>query len=178
MILKESLIEIREITAGKIDITDPCYSEDASLRINNIALPAGKYKLICFKGWEYEQNELDKLAEMGITATKESEPEDLRHRIFSIMMKKPSCKNASFSSKRWEQIGQIGVDSGMAGFFWNLNGFADDDEYFDFIAELDDNDGVMVSDRGFYCSSGYGDGIYDVFAIKQNNEIIALRIDF
>lgn len=174
MILKESLIEIREITAGKIDITDPCYSRDDSFRINDVALSAGKYKLICFKGWEYEQ---DELAEMGITAT-ESELNDLRHRIFSIMMKKPSCKNASFSSKRWEQIGQIGVDSGMAGFFWGLDGFADDDEYFDFIAELDDNDGIMVSDRGFYCSSGYGDGIYDVFAIKQNNGIIALRIDF
>lgn len=174
MILKENLIETREIPAEKIDITDPCYSRDSSLRINDVTLPAGKYKLICFKGWGYEQNELD---ELGITPT-ESELNDLRHRVFSIMIKKSGCRNASFNSKHWESIGQIGVDSGIAGFFWNLNGFADDDEYFDFIAELDDNDGIMVNDRGFYCSSGYGDGIYEVFAIKQNDEIIALRIDF
>lgn len=174
MILKENLIEIKDIITGEVDITDPCCTGNSSFRINNVPLPAGKYELICYKGWEYEQEELD---ELGGKVTK-NELKDLRSRILSIMIKKQSGRNIPLSSKRWKKIGEIGVDSGIAGFFWETNHFNDDDEYYSFTAELDDNGGFIVNERCFCCSSGYGDGIYEVFAIKKNNEIIALRIDF
>ena len=35
-----------------------------------------------------------------------------------------------------------------------------------------------ITEDGFYSSSGYGDGVYGVFAYKQNGEITALEIRF
>ena len=172
MILREELIEIKEIVTGKVDITDPSYTGDSSFRISDILLPAGKYELICYKGWDFEPGEADLVKGTGIDHLK-----DLRRRVFALVVKKQSNRNIPLSSKRWKKIGQIGVDSSIAGIFWNPYEFADDDAWFDFCDELNGND-VIADDCGFYCNSGYGDGIYDVFAIKKNDDIIALRIDF
>jgi hypothetical protein len=79
-------------------------------------------------------------------------------------------------SKDMEEIGSIGVDAGLAGFFHNKPDY-DDDTWSTFCERVRDGD-VWLIDGGFYSSTGYGDGCYGVFSHKQDGEIVALEIRF
>ena len=78
--------------------------------------------------------------------------------------------------KQMEYIGEIGVDAGLAGFFMNKPNY-NDDEWNDFCNSIRKGN-AWIKDEGFFSSSGYGDGMYPVYAYKYNGEIIALEIRF
>lgn len=149
-IIKKSVGTV-DINYDKLDITDPCYDKDTWCRINDIQVKPGKYSC---KYWESIDDKRPMIAVLMQL-----------HRSFDI------------NSKKWQNIGSIGVDSGLAGFFWNKSDF-NNDEWQDFCNKLKNKTVWLDPNMGFWTSSGYGDGVYDVYAIKENNEIIALKIEF
>lgn len=183
MILQAKNIGNIELSNGKVDITDPCYSKTARMRINNVAVRPGRYSLRYYVGKELEQEDIAETKELanqyGLDVEKsiESEKEEIKNRCFAIEMHCPGYKFTQ-NSPEWKEIGEIGVDAGLAGFFWNKPDFSDD-EWDAFCDKLDD-DKVAYLDKnmGFWCCSGYGDGIYKVYAVKDKGEIVALKICF
>ena len=75
-----------------------------------------------------------------------------------------------------EEIGSIGVDAGLAGFFMNKPDYTDE-QWTEFCESIREGD-AWIKDEGFFSSSGNGDGCYGVYAYKQNGEITALEIRF
>lgn len=78
--------------------------------------------------------------------------------------------------KDMEEIGSIGVDAGLAGFFHNKPDYSDE-EWGRFCDRVRNGDAWLIKD-GFYSSSGYGDGCYGVYAYKQDGAITALELRF
>lgn len=80
----------------------------------------------------------------------------------------------------WQQmpvIGTIGVDAGMAGFFQDKPDY-DSDAWFALCDKLH-NKSWMITEEGFFTNSGYGDGSYEVFGIKNAEGLYtALEIRF
>ena len=135
-----------------IEITDPCYREDVWCRMNDVKIKPGEYT--CY-----------------ITI----DEHDIVH---SIAIELSNEKNKS----KWECIGSIGVDAGLAGFFENKPDF-NDDEWDVFCRNLskEEREGINghFVDSGFFSNSGYGDGQYKVFARKNEEDVpVALKIDF
>ena len=78
--------------------------------------------------------------------------------------------------RNMEQIGTIGVDAGLAGFFRNKPDY-NDEEWANFCTMISKGS-VWLTDEGFYSHSGYGDGVYNVYANEDGNEAVALEIRF
>lgn len=74
-------------------------------------------------------------------------------------------------------IGTIGVDAGMAGFFQDKPDY-DSDAWFAMCDKLH-NRTWLITDEGFFTESGYGDGSYKVYGIKNAEGLYtALEIRF
>lgn len=78
--------------------------------------------------------------------------------------------------KEMKEIGSIGVDAGLAGFFHNKPDY--DDEAWSAFCDRVAHGDVWLMEDSFYSVSGYGDGCYGVFAKKQDDEVVALEIRF
>lgn len=79
-----------------------------------------------------------------------------------------------------EYIGEIGVDSGMAGFFVDKPDYKTTEEWEAFL-----KDNNVLGNRGaFRCGSGvfsdtyWGDGSYRTYALWYGNKKVGLMIDF
>ena len=66
--------------------------------------------------------------------------------------------------KEMKEIGSIGVDAGLAGFFHNKPDYTDD-EWAAFCDRVSHGDAWLIKD-GFYSTSGYGDGCYGVYGLQ------------
>ena len=142
---------------GLIDITDPCYNKDVWCRMN-ATVKAGTYECRVWKQtekYEYEGKE-HKYQIVGIIG------------IYLDGIIPPQ--------KQMEEIGSIGVDAGLAGFFMNKPDYTDE-QWTEFCESICKGD-AWIKDEGFFSSSGDGDGCYGVYAYKQNGEITALEIRF
>lgn len=150
---------IGKITFGNmVDVTDPCYDKDVWCRMNNVSIKPGKYH--CIK-W-LSTKKLDGKPYV-----------DTRVGILGIYL-----DGVIPQQKQMIEIGSIGVDSGLAGFFEHKPNY-NDEEWQLFCDRLRDNKNAWIIDCGVYSSSGYGDGYYGVYACKDNNEnITALEIRF
>lgn len=152
-----------KITDGLIDATDPCYDHDTrSYRVDNIKICNGDYK--CYA--VYDKREPSRVARCRIVLDDE---ETIRKVEKGMSWRKYSP--------------DVGVDSGIAGFFVNKPDF--DDEWYDFCNNLDNNGYKLIYENnkknscGFCTESGYGDGLYDVWAIRNSKrKITALEIRF
>lgn len=151
-----------QINDGKVDITDPGYDKDVWCRINDLSVTPGKYRCYFWHGADPDWGE--RTWKLGI--------EHVGSRL---------------SSLEWEEIGEIGVDSGQAGFFNHKQDFSDVEwkDLCDAMYSKDNNVAlrrkydVYGSDNGFWSQSGCGDGVYGVFAKKKSNgDIAALEIHF
>ena len=133
---------------GKIDITDPCYSRDVWCRMNGIEVKAGEYEAAIWTGD-------NAVGILGI--------------YFNGIVP---------DQNKMEYLGEIGVDAGVAGFVragtelnreeWN--------KFCDMTSKSKKD--AWILDWGIVSSSGYGDGSYDVFSYKLNDEITAVEIRF
>ena len=172
-----------EIAGGKVDITDPCYEKGTWCQLTDAKIKPGTYRCRYYTGAELEQKDIDATIAIAKEYGKdpdravEMEKQDILGRCFVIELQ---VKGRAFqlNSPKWKEIGTIGVDAGLAGFFWNKPDFTDE-QWDDFCDSMDDNQSTYLDkNMGFWCSSGYGDGNYGVYAIKEDNEIIALKICF
>lgn len=142
---------------GMVDITDPCYDRDVWCRMN-AEVKAGEYT--CYV-WRH--------TDKGVFMNKEYK--DIRVGVIGIYL-----DGIIPPQRSMEEIGSIGVDAGLAGFFINKPDY-NDDEWGDFCGSIRYGD-AWIKDEGFFSSSGYGDGEYPVYANKVNGEITALEIRF
>lgn len=163
---------------GSVDISDPSYDKDCWCRINDVQLKPGTYRCRYYTGSELTEEEKKDSIEFAKKYGKDIEEElkreltDIRHRCFVLELQ---LKGRAFglNSPKWEKIGEIGVDAGLAGFFWNKP-----DDRDSFCEKMGDFSKLVYLDEemGFWSNSGYGDGWYPVYAIKEKEEIIAVKI--
>lgn len=193
-----------DITTDTIDVTDPCYDKDVWCRINDLCIEKGNYQCLVALGSKNQdidkmKSDYEKWANEYYKTFEEYKDEvikDATNRIFRIIMYLNDAKNPiDLSKEKWEPIGDIGVDAGLAGFIWNQSIYnpSDDKSWDSLIKRIyedeadnyttDDNETIphmfhIWPEYGFFSSSGYGDGVYDVSVIKRDDKIIALKIDF
>lgn len=143
---------------GSVDITDPCYNRNVWCRMNDVKIKEGDYT--CIVWYQTERGEFKgktyACKVVGIVG------------IYLDGIIPPQ--------KNMEEIGSIGVDAGMAGFFHNKPDYSDD-AWITFCNITRRGDAWLM-EEGFCSSSGYGDGCYGVYAWKTNGEITALEIRF
>lgn len=156
-----------------VDVTDPCYNANTWCRskINNVF--PGKYACYAILSNEGDWGECVSKARI-VLDDGSNVAKDTQSRIII--------------GRSWRRVANIGVDAGLAGFFADKPDFNDEqwhqlcnwmfgDENKNFYIKRFDND-----TDGFWTSSGYGDGCYDVYAIrnlvKGKLKITALEIRF
>lgn len=143
---------------GSVDITDPCYNKDVWCRMNDVKIKEGKYT--CIAWYHIDKGEYN------------GKPYAYKMvGIIGIYLKGKIPRQKSM-----KEIGSIGVDAGLAGFFHNKPDY--DDEAWSVFCDRIHQGNVWMTEDGFYSSSGYGDGCYGVYAKNQNGEIVALEIRF
>lgn len=144
---------------NEIDITDPCYDKGTWCRTTQ-ELPEGEYDC-----W-VEIVDCGKWGKRIAKSTIIKEDCDYDDDIF------------------WSEcVAEIGVDAGLAGFFDNKPDY-NDDAWSDFCDMLGGDSWVVDENtaakcNGFFTSSGFGDGCYDVFALyNKDDKLIGYTIEF
>lgn len=143
---------------GSVDITDPCYSRDVWCRMDDVKIREGTYDCIVWR--HTDKGEIDGKPYV-----------DRRVGIIGIYL-----DGVIPPQKSMKEIGSIGVDAGLAGFFHHKPDYTDD-EWSALCDRIGEGDAWLTED-GFFSSSGYGDGGYPVYAHKVHDEITALEIRF
>lgn len=149
-----------EFKENKIDVTDPCYDSDVWCR-KQVFITPGKY--IYTVKLEQEQN------------------------CEIVSQLKIQLKNAKSGVRSLREVGTIGVDAGLAGFFEDKPDYNDEDwkKVVDMILACE-GPAVLKTDKespfgcnGIVVSSGYGDGVYRVLEIiGAYGKRLGYRIDF
>ena len=144
---------------GSVDITDPCYEKDIWCRMNDVKIKAGTYACMV---WHH--------TEKGTYSDGHPYSCELVG-IIGIYLDGNVPRQRAM-----KEIGTIGVDSGMAGFFHEKPDYSDKawSQFCDRVRHGD----AWLTDDGFYSCSGYGDGGYGVYAHEKEGEITALEIRF
>lgn len=186
--------------AGPVDVTDPCYPHDSKGRLNKIPIVPGKYVCVAerlqYDGhWDgdgvYDAYDFhdDRISCIGIIRT------DVIPELQDAEMWPYESENtfpflgADYSRPddipAPEYIGYIAVDAGLAGFFCDKPDYSDAEwgTFCDKLTRQDSDGGHHVYDfpdiNGFFSSSGYGDGCYDVYGVKDASQRwCALFIEF
>lgn len=146
---------------GLVDITDPCYDRDTWCRMNDVAVQPGTWN--CY-----------------IAKTKNK----WGTRCAAIIMVHPEHEKANDSVLETPLfVDEIGVDTGLAGFFVSPKRDYSDlawQEFCDWLFknEVSGQPTVRLTENSFFSSSGYGDGGYGVYAHKTNGVIDAIKIEF
>ena len=161
---------------GKVDVTDPCYDKYIWCRETYKVVP-GEY--LCY----FHRNDANVLDRCRII---HNDPETLKK---------------VEDNRSWRSVGAAGVDAGMAGFFDNKPDFPDavwgelcSQMYPDgsmrtlglynqedsgvYIANSDTDTELFEGREGFWTESGYGDGEYPIYAVRNNRVISALELRF
>lgn len=155
--MRRKLIGRKDFT-GTVDVTDPCYDRDTWCRMNNVSIKPGSYN--CVVWYHTEHGAFDGKAY-------------IQKIVGAIGI---YLDGHIPQQKEMELYGDIGVDSGLAGFFENKPDYSDEawSKFCDGIQKGD----AWLNDNEFFSRSGYGDGGYGVYAYKEKGEITALEIRF
>ena len=137
----------------------PCYNRDVWCRMTDVKIRNGVYTCIA---WHHKDK--------GTFDNGEPYCYDVIGIIGIYLDGVIPCQ------KDMKEIGSIGVDAGLAGFFHNKPDYTDD-EWAAFCDRVRHGDAWLIKE-GFYSSSGYGDGCYGVYAYEQGGEITAIEIRF
>lgn len=143
---------------GSVDITDPCYNRDIWCRMNDVKIKKGAYT--CMVWYHTDKGEYNE--------------KPYSYKVVGIIG--IYLDGVVPAQKAMKEIGSIGVDAGMAGFFHHKPDY-DDAAWAEFCDRVSYGDAWMI-ENGFYSTSGYGDGGYSVFAYQQDGEITAMEIRF
>lgn len=148
---------------SKVIVSDPCYELDTWCQ-SIVDIKSGNYKINVYysdlKSWGNRVSCLE-----------------IIHEDYNID-----------EESNWELLsGDIGVDSGQCGFYdyekyKDLIGTGECDEKDTFYGKAcfltDQDEQYGIFDQGIVSRSGLGDGVYDLFGIKQDDEIVALKVIF
>lgn len=140
--------EKMKIQRGNIVVTDPCYNYDVWCRMNDVSLVPDDY--ICVARFSDEGEWGIRVAKIGLYRS-DAVREEMEKNIHTFV------------------IGSIGVDAGLAGIFEKKVNFTDE-QWHDFCNDIRIGDAWMIDGelvKGFFSSSGYGDGGYDVVVHKD-----------
>ena len=171
--LKGNTVGCISLKDGLVDITDPCYNKDVWCRMNGVKVSPGEWLCTAFSG-------KDKCfgKRVWVCQIFSSDPKHFRLRSLANMYR-----------DGWKEIGTIGVDAGLAGFFASKPDF-NDTEWEDLCDWMHDKDVMCTSVlnsfnkcpvpvEGFWTSSGVGDGCYPVLAYRdEEGTIVGLEIRF
>lgn len=164
---------------GHVDVTDPCYDRKVSHRMNHVPVMKGVYVAIVwgkkrtykpFKDMDVTQEFFDnhkfgiyKTGEHGIFVYDETDPAGYAHAIEEL---------------EFGWVGDISVDSGLAGFFKEKPDYTQKE--WNVICAMVENRSYGSTVDGHFVQTLYGDGVYDVYAAydEEDNDIIALEIRF
>ena len=143
-----------------VTVTDPGYDADTWCIIPGIKVKPGNYECVAWK------------AKLSYTDSDKKRRYYKRVFVCGIYL-----GGDLIPQEQFEEIGTIGVDAGLAGFFQEKPDY-EEDEWFEFCRLVHDKD-YLITKEGFCTQSGYGDGCYPVFAAKNEiGEIVALEIRF
>lgn len=138
------------------DVTDPCYNADVWCR-NTVTVKPGKYN--CFLEMSDEGAWGTRVKRSWIIHEDFIDLEDLDEGYF--------C--------------ECGVDAGLLGYFDNKPDFTDE-EWENLCNSINWKDKYVIDKYngrdGFFTSSGYGDGAYEVVVYEHNGENVAIETLF
>ena len=138
---------------GVVDITDPCYDKDTWCRINGVEVVPGRYECSI------------QISDEGVWGK--------RVAVIGIYLTDCSRERGTLG-----KIGEIGVDAGLAGFFEDKPDYSGS-EWSRFCDLIDDGNKAWIFSEGFFSESGWGDGEYNVYALKdKSGKAIAIEIYF
>lgn len=143
---------------GSVDITDPCYDDDVWCRMNNVQIKDGEYT--CLVWYHTDKGEYN--------------GKPYSYKVVGIIG--IYLDGIVPYQKAMEEIGSIGVDAGLAGFFHQKPNY--DDKAWDKFCDSIRNGDAWITEDGFCSTTAYGDGEYPVYAFKQSGKIVALEIRF
>jgi len=143
--------------------TDPGYdTSDKACYIDGIDIHCGYYDCVAWKGRQYFTD---------------CDGKRYGERLVFVCGIYLSSLGYDVSGLTRHEIGCIGVDAGMAGFFQHKPDY-DEDGWYDFCNKMYKRDS-LITNEGFCTSSGYGDGVYPVYAYTdKSGETVALEIAF
>lgn len=152
---KMKMVGHRYFDETPVTVTDPCYNAGTWCTVKNIHVKPGQYDLIMY------------LSNTGDWGT----------RVTRAMILHSGCGTKPVWLFR-QYIGDAGVDAGLCGFYQNKPDY--DDEAWGKFCEAIRNADYLITPEGFCTSSGYGDGVYEVNALREeeDGEIIGLEIIF
>lgn len=173
-----------DLSSGRVDITDPGYNRDVPNRINGLTIRPDRYRSLYQQISGFEEDEITAITKNYSSFEVEC-PEQAVERAEMGMIGKVAALSVVASTYKvpitddaWENIAEIGVDSGMVGFFTDKPDYSDDE--WENLVLYTANKGIVFnkSNVGFWGYAGLGDGIYNVYAIYDDDEIVALKIKF
>lgn len=149
---------------GTIDVTDPCYNHGTWCRINDVPMVPGKYTCCV---WESRLPGFDE-GDWGVRVSK-----------IGIFLEGTPIDQELTSS--YVSLGDIGVDSGLAGFFRSPKPDYTDEEWEALCKSTYNRHGInaWIRPEGFFSSSGYGDGGYGCYGrMASGTKCDALVVEF
>lgn len=163
MKLSPRIIGARHFDATPVTAMDPGYdSWEASLTLSGINVQPGAYVCVACRG--RDQYIVD----------------GKRHSRTRTMICGIYLNGKMPTAEEWRNmpiIGTIGVDAGMAGFFQNKPDY-DEKDWFD-LCDRFNKKACLITPEGFFTESGYGDGVYNVHGLKNDQGLYtALEIRF
>ena len=150
----------KRVFGSKVEVTDPCYSRDVWCKMDDIEIVPGEYTCVVWMhkdSYEYNGKSYDdtRVGNIGIY-------------LGGVIPKQKSMV----------EIGTIGVDAGVAGFFENKPDYTE--EEWDKLCSKIRKGCAWIFAEGFFSESGFGDGGYTVYAFKSpdSGKITSLEIRF
>ncbi len=161
---------------GYVDVTDPCYDTDTWCAMWERKVKPGVYNaFIDMKNFpSLYRDEDDPL-----------NPDEIK-RMDDIRITSLYIQHASYGKRKingWDIIGGVGVDAGLCGFYSHKPSFDDAEDrlwngFWRSLSKIEGDNTCDIGKYGVTVSSGYGDGYYPVYARKEGNEIVGLRLRF
>ena len=166
----ELLNEIVKIESGRIMISDPCYGLGTWCQAQDVEFPNGEY------------NAYYKATDESANCIKE------------IRLVNKVLKVSEEDKIKWTSLeNEIGVDSGQAGIFdgkyyedYHGDDCSDeevDEEWYNRVCNItcnlvDEEFAGVIDNKGLVSSSGYGDGGYEAYIGKLDDQIVAVKVIF
>ena len=177
-----------DIPDGLVDITDPCYDRTTWCAKNDFHIKPGKYKCYVFTAEFPTKVRYEKTDTEVITGKKRVMQVGTLHdrRIVTLIIEHVNIKESPKKDDKniWEEVSTaIGVDAGMCGFYNHKPEFNDNNTWTNFWENAKHLPGYRwltcdIKPYGVTVSSGFGDGMYPLYAYKENDEIVALKLEF
>lgn len=112
-----------DLSSGRVDITDLGYNRDVPNRINGFIIRPDRYRCLYLQVSGFEEDEIAAITKNYSSFEVEC-PEQAIERAGMCMIGKVAALSVVASTYKipitddaWEHIAEIGVDSGMVGFF-------------------------------------------------------------